>query len=40
LYMGVMIFIGVEEHQLMRVFGREYEHYLMKVDRLVPLKRP
>jgi len=40
LYMGVMIFIGVEERQLMRVFGREYEHYLMKVDRLVPLKRP
>ena len=40
LYVGVMIFIGVEENQLRRVFGREYEDYLTKVDRLVPLKRP
>jgi protein-S-isoprenylcysteine O-methyltransferase Ste14 len=40
LYVGVMIFIGVEEQQLMKAFGREYEHYLTKVNRLVPFKRP
>ena len=40
LYVGVIIFIGVEESQLMNAFGREYEDYLTKVDRLVPLKRP
>lgn len=40
LYVGVMIFIGDEEKQLARAFGREYEEYLAKVDRLVPLKRP
>ena len=40
LYVGVMIFIGTEEQQLMKAFGREYEHYLTKVDRLVPFKRP
>ena len=40
LYAGVMIFIGTEERQLTTAFGREYEDYLTKVDRLVPLKRP
>jgi protein-S-isoprenylcysteine O-methyltransferase Ste14 len=40
LYVGVMIFIGTEEQQLTKAFGREYEDYLTKVDRLVPLKRP
>ena len=40
LYVGVMIFIGTEERQLTKAFGREYEHYLTKVHRLVPLKRP
>ena len=40
LYVGVMIFIGTEERQLTKAFGREYEVYLTKVDRLVPLKRP
>ena len=40
LYGGVMIFIGTEENQLMGAFGRQYEDYLAKVDRLVPLKKP
>ena len=40
LYFGVMIFIGVEEKQLTNTFGREYEDYLLKVDRLVPFKKP
>ena len=40
LYVGVMIFIGKEEKQLTKAFGREYEDYLAKVDRLIPLKKP
>jgi protein-S-isoprenylcysteine O-methyltransferase Ste14 len=40
LYAGVMIFIGVEEKQLTQAFGKEYEDYLTKVDRLVPFKKP
>ena len=40
LYVGVMIFIGTEEQQLTQAFGREYEDYLARMDRLVPLKRP
>jgi protein-S-isoprenylcysteine O-methyltransferase Ste14 len=40
LYAGVTIFIGVEEQQLTKVFGREYEAYLKQVDRLVPFKKP
>jgi len=40
LYVGVMIFIGTEEQQLTHAFGKQYEDYLAKVDRLVPLKRP
>ena len=40
LYVGVMIFIPDEEKQLTRVFGKPYEDYVAKVDRLVPLKRP
>ncbi|MGE5223769.1 MAG: methyltransferase family protein [Omnitrophica WOR_2 bacterium] len=40
LYAGVMIFIGTEEKQLTGAFGKKYEDYLTKVDRLVPLKRP
>jgi len=40
LYAGVMIFIGTEEKQLTQVFGKEYEDYLAKVDRLVPFKKP
>jgi protein-S-isoprenylcysteine O-methyltransferase Ste14 len=40
LYAGVMIFIGEEEGQLTKAFGREYEDYLTRVDRLVPFKKP
>jgi len=40
LYTGVMIFIGVEEKQLTIAFGKEYEDYLARVDRMVPFKRP
>jgi protein-S-isoprenylcysteine O-methyltransferase Ste14 len=40
LYSGVMIFIGKEEKSLMKAFGREYEVYLKKVDRMLPLKHP
>ncbi len=40
LYVGVMIFIGVEEKQLTQVFGQEYEEYLARVDRLIPFKKP
>jgi protein-S-isoprenylcysteine O-methyltransferase Ste14 len=40
LYVGVMIFIGTEEQQLTKAFGSKYQDYLMKVDRLVPLRRP
>lgn len=40
LYAGVMIFIGVEEKQLTRIFGKEYEDYLARVDRLIPFKKP
>ncbi len=40
LYVGVMIFIGTEEKQLTKAFGKDYEHYLAHVDRLIPFKRP
>jgi len=40
LYVGVMIFIGTEEKQLTKAFGKDYEDYLARVDRLVPFKRP
>ncbi|MCX6132698.1 MAG: isoprenylcysteine carboxylmethyltransferase family protein [Ignavibacteriales bacterium] len=40
LYVGVMIFIGKEEEQLSTAFGKEYEDYKARVDRLVPLKKP
>jgi protein-S-isoprenylcysteine O-methyltransferase Ste14 len=40
LYMGVMIFIGEEEKQLTTAFGKEYEDYVARVDRLVPFKKP
>jgi protein-S-isoprenylcysteine O-methyltransferase Ste14 len=39
LYAGVMIFIGVEEEQMTKAFGKEYEDYLARVDRLVPFKK-
>jgi len=40
LYAGVMIFIGKEEKQLTKAFGKEYEDFLARVDRLVPFKKP
>jgi protein-S-isoprenylcysteine O-methyltransferase Ste14 len=40
LYAGVMIFIGAEETQLTSAFGKAYEDYRARVDRLVPFKRP
>jgi protein-S-isoprenylcysteine O-methyltransferase Ste14 len=40
LYVGVMIFIGKEEEQLTRAFGKEYKDYLVRVDRMVPFKKP
>jgi protein-S-isoprenylcysteine O-methyltransferase Ste14 len=40
LYVGVMIFIGTEEKQLTKAFGKEYENYLARVDRLVPFRKP
>jgi protein-S-isoprenylcysteine O-methyltransferase Ste14 len=40
LYAGVMIFIVKEEKQLTKAFGKEYEDYLARVDRLVPFKKP
>jgi protein-S-isoprenylcysteine O-methyltransferase Ste14 len=39
-YVGVMIFVGKEEEQLAKVFGKEYEYYKARVDRLVPFKKP
>jgi protein-S-isoprenylcysteine O-methyltransferase Ste14 len=39
LYVGVAIFIGTEEQQLTKAFGKEYEDYIARVDRLVPFKR-
>jgi protein-S-isoprenylcysteine O-methyltransferase Ste14 len=35
-----MIFIGTEERQLTKAFGKEYKAYMARVDRLVPLKKP
>lgn len=40
LYIGVMIFISEEEKQLTESFGKEYEDYMARVDRLVPFRRP
>jgi protein-S-isoprenylcysteine O-methyltransferase Ste14 len=40
LYVGVTIFIGTEEQQLTQAFGKEYEDYMSRVDRLVPLRKP
>ncbi len=40
LYFGVTIFIKKEEEQLLAVFGKEYEEYKTRVQRLVPFKKP
>jgi protein-S-isoprenylcysteine O-methyltransferase Ste14 len=39
LYLGVMLFIGTEEQQLTKAFGKEYKDYMARVDRLIPLKK-
>lgn len=39
LYVGVMLFIGKEEEQLTKVFGKDYEDYKVRVNRLVPIVR-
>ncbi|HEX9387321.1 MAG TPA: methyltransferase [Anaerolineales bacterium] len=40
LYVGVIIFIGTEEKQLTKAFGKEYEDYTARVDRLIPFRKP
>jgi len=40
LYGGVLIFIRAEEQQLKQTFGKAYEAYLARVDRMVPFKKP
>lgn len=40
LCVGVMIFIGEEEDQLRKAFGKPYEEYVARVDRLVPFRKP
>ena len=40
LYVGVVIFIGKEERQLVKVFGKAYEDYMANVHRLIPLIKP
>lgn len=37
---GVMIFIGPEEQQLAKAFGKEYDDYRARVHRLVPFLKP
>jgi protein-S-isoprenylcysteine O-methyltransferase Ste14 len=39
LYAGVTIFIGKEEKQLTQAFGKAYQKYVARVDRLVPFKK-
>ena len=38
LYAGVLIFIGAEEKHLANVFGKEYQDYVARVDRLIPYR--
>jgi protein-S-isoprenylcysteine O-methyltransferase Ste14 len=40
LYMGVMIFIGAEEQQLTQAYGKPYQEYQARVNRLVPFRNP
>jgi hypothetical protein len=40
MYVGVMNFIGKEEKQLTQAFGKDYEDYTARVDRMVPLRKP
>jgi len=40
LYVGVTIFIGVEERQLTEAFGKQYSDYMARVDRMIPFRQP
>ena len=40
LYSGVLIFIRKEEQQLRLAFGKQYEEYTARVDRLIPFIKP
>jgi protein-S-isoprenylcysteine O-methyltransferase Ste14 len=40
LYTGVLIFIGKEEKQLKIAFGKGYEDYMTRVNRVVPFMKP
>jgi protein-S-isoprenylcysteine O-methyltransferase Ste14 len=40
LYVGVVIFIRKEEKQLAVAFGKDYEDYMARVDRLIPFRKP
>ncbi len=40
LYINVITFIGKEEEQLLKAFGRDYELYFLTVPRLIPFARP
>ena len=40
LYAGVLIFIGKEELQLRLAFGKAYEDYFDRVDRMIPFIKP
>jgi protein-S-isoprenylcysteine O-methyltransferase Ste14 len=40
LYLGVAIFIGKEEKQLIEVFGNDYSNYRSKVGRVFPFIKP
>lgn len=40
LFTGVMLFIGTEEKQMTRAFGKEYQDYLTRVHRLIPFLKP
>lgn len=39
LFVGVNLFIGKEEAKLANVFGKEYEEYTKRVNRIVPFKK-
>jgi protein-S-isoprenylcysteine O-methyltransferase Ste14 len=40
LYIGVTLFIGKEEKQLLQVFGEDYANYLKNVNRIIPFIKP
>jgi protein-S-isoprenylcysteine O-methyltransferase Ste14 len=40
LYVWVVVFIRREERQLGEAFGKQYQDYLARVDRLIPFRKP